>query len=60
MDLINPAYNILPLARSALGVKRTQETRLKMSQSKLNDPSLADTKARTPLIMVESLLQNTS
>ncbi|CAG8746811.1 5568_t:CDS:2, partial [Funneliformis caledonium] len=32
-------------------VKRTQETRLKMSQSKLNDPSLADTKARTPLIM---------
>ena len=39
IDTLNPEYNICPTAGSALGVKRSEETRKKVSEAKKGKPS---------------------
>lgn len=42
IDMLSPQYNILKIAGSSLGFEHSEETKLKMSTIKLNDPKLIE------------------
>lgn len=42
LDILKPEYNILIKAYSTMGVKPTEETRLKMSEAAKNRPSISE------------------